>query len=75
MLSPSEVARILSVTRQEWSAPHYLHQWSSATLAKLLQDTPIHVELVDERGTPSIDPFSGKRIKLWLSSVTRAEAR
>jgi IS605 OrfB family transposase len=64
------------VERQKWNAlRHRLHQWSAATLVKLLQDSPIHVELVDERGTSSIDPFSGERIKRWLSSMTRIAAR
>jgi len=64
------------VKRQKWSAlRHSLHRWSVSTLVKLLQDSPIHVELVDERGTSSIDPFSGKRIRRWLSSMTRVAAR
>ena len=54
---------------------HRLHQWSVATLVKLLQDSPVHVELVDEHATSSIDPFSGRRIKRWLSSMTRIAAR
>ena len=52
-----------------------MHQWSVATLVKLLQDSPVHVELMDERGTSSIDPFSGKRIRRWLHSMTRVAAR
>jgi putative transposase len=64
------------VERTRWSAlRHRLHQWSVATLTKLLQDSPVYVELVDERGTSSIDPFTGRRIRRWLSSVTRAVAR
>ena len=64
------------VERQKWKAlRHRLHQWSVSTLVKLLQDSPIHVELVDERGTSSIDPFSGKRVRRWLSSMTRVAAR
>ena len=64
------------VERQKWSKlRHRLHQWSSATLVKLLQDSPVHVELVDERSTSTIDPFSGRRIRWWLPSVTRVAAR
>ncbi|MEB3861912.1 MAG: IS200/IS605 family accessory protein TnpB-related protein [Desulfurococcales archaeon] len=64
------------VERQGWSAlRHRLHQWSVATLVEFLQDSPVHVELVDERGTSSIDPFSGNRIRWWFSSVTRVAAR
>ncbi len=64
------------VEQQRWSAlRHRLYQWSIATLVSLLQDSPVHMELVDERGTSSIDPFSGKRIRRWLSSMTRIAAR
>jgi len=64
------------VERTRWDTlRHRLHQWSVVTLVKLLQDSPVHVELVDERGTSSIDPFSGKRVRRWLSSMTRAAAR
>ncbi len=64
------------VERRKWRAlRHRLHQWSAATLAGLLQDSPVHVEFVDERGTSSIDPFSDKRIRRWLHSVTRVAAR
>ncbi len=64
------------VKRQGWGAlRHRLHQWSASTLVKLLQDSPVHVELVDERGTSFIDPFSGKRIRRWLTSMTRTAAR
>jgi len=64
------------VERRWWSAlRHRLHQWSVSTLTKLLQDSPIHVEPVDERGTSSLDPFSGRRVQRWLSSVTRVAAR
>ena len=55
------------VERQRWSAlRHRLHQWSVSTLVKLLQDSPVHVELVDERGTSTVDPFSGRRIRVRL---------
>ena len=64
------------VERQEWSAlRHRLHQWSVSTLVKLLQDSPVYVKLLDERGTTFIDPFSGKRVRRWLSSMTRVAAR
>ncbi|MEB2837153.1 MAG: IS200/IS605 family accessory protein TnpB-related protein [Desulfurococcales archaeon] len=64
------------VERQRQSAlRHRLHQWSVVTLVRLLQVSPVHVELVDERGTSSIDPFSNRRIWRWLHSVTRVAAR
>jgi IS605 OrfB family transposase len=64
------------VERQRWSAlRHRLHQWSVSTLVKLLQDSPVHVKFVDERGTSSVDPFSSRRVRRWLSSVTRFAAR
>lgn len=64
------------VERQKRSAlRHRLHQWSVSTLVRLLHDSPVYIELVDERRTSSIDPFSGKRVRRWLPSVTRAAAR
>ncbi len=64
------------VERQRWSKlRHRLHQWSASMLVKLLQDSPVYVELVNEWGTSSVDPFSGKRVRRWLSSMTRVAAR
>ncbi len=61
---------------QRWSAlRHRLHQWSVSTLVKLLKDSPVHVVLVNESGTSTIDLFSGRRIRRWLSSMTRVAAR
>jgi IS605 OrfB family transposase len=42
---------------------HRIHQWSVATLIKLLEDRPIHVIRVSERGSSSVDPFTGRRIE------------
>ena len=41
---------------------HRIHQWSIATLIKLLEDRPVHVVRVSERGSSSVDPFTGRRI-------------
>lgn len=50
--------------RTRWSAPrHRPHQWCFVTPTRLLQESPVHVELVGEQGTSSIDPFSGKRVR------------
>jgi putative transposase len=41
---------------------HRIHQWSVATLIKLLEDRPVHVVRMYERSSSSVDPFTGKRI-------------
>ncbi len=41
---------------------HRFHQWSVSTLIKLLEEKPINVARVDERGSSSKDPFSGSII-------------
>ncbi len=54
---------------------HRIHQWSIATLIKLLEDRPIHVVRVSERGSSSVDPFTGKRIDGYSPLVIRAAVR
>ncbi len=41
---------------------HRIHQWSVPTLIELLEEKPIHVAKISERGSSSKDPFSGSRI-------------
>ncbi|MDT7888984.1 MAG: IS200/IS605 family accessory protein TnpB-related protein [Desulfurococcales archaeon] len=41
---------------------HRIHQWSVSKLIELLEDRPIHVVRVSEKGSSSVDPFSRKRI-------------
>ncbi len=41
---------------------HRIHQWSVSTLIKLLEEKPIHVAKISERGSSSKDPTSGSRI-------------
>ncbi len=54
---------------------HRIHQWSVATLIKLLEDRPIHVVRVSERGSSSVDPFSMKRIDGYSPLVIRTAVR
>jgi putative transposase len=54
---------------------HRIHQWSVATLIKLLEDRPIHVVRVSERGSSSVDPFTGRRIKGYSPLVIRTAVR
>jgi len=42
---------------------HRIHQWSVSTLVKLLEERPVHVVKVSERGSSSTDPFTGAKIK------------
>ncbi len=54
---------------------HRIHQWSIATLIKLLEDRPIHVVRVSERGSSSVDPFTGRRIDGYSPLVIRTAVR
>jgi len=54
---------------------HRIHQWSIATLIKLLEDRPVHVVRVSERGSSSIDPFTKKRIEGYSPLVIRTAVR
>ena len=54
---------------------HRIHQWSIATLIKLLEDRPIHVVRISERGSSSVDPFTKKRINGYSPLVIRTAVR
>jgi IS605 OrfB family transposase len=54
---------------------HRIHQWSIATLIKLLEDRPVHVVRVSERGSSSVDPFTRKRIDGYSPLVIRTAVR
>jgi IS605 OrfB family transposase len=49
---------------------HRIHQWSVARLIEPLEDRPIHVVRVSEKGSSSVDPFSRKRIDGYSPLVT-----
>jgi putative transposase len=54
---------------------HRIHQWSIATLIKLLEDRPVHVVRVSERGSSSVDPFTKKRINGYSPLLIRTAVR
>jgi IS605 OrfB family transposase len=54
---------------------HRIHQWSVRKLVELLDEKPIHVVKVSERGTSSRDPFTGKMIKKFEPLVTRTAVK
>jgi IS605 OrfB family transposase len=54
---------------------HRIHQWSVKKLIELLDEKPVHVVKVSERGTSSKDPFTGKRIKKFEPLVTRTAVK
>jgi putative transposase len=54
---------------------HRIHQWSIATLIKLLEDRPIHVVRISERGSSSVDPFTGRRVDGYSPLVIRTAVR
>ena len=54
---------------------HRIHQWSVKKLIELLDEKPIHVVKVSEKGTSSRDPFTGKRIKRFRPLVIRTAVK
>jgi transposase, IS605 OrfB family, central region len=50
---------------------HRIHQWSASTLIKLLEEKPVHVVRVSEKGSSSIDPFTSLRIRSYRSLMIR----
>jgi len=54
---------------------HRIHQWSVKKLIELLDEKPIHVVKVSEKGTSSRDPFTGKRIKKFKPLVIRSAVK
>jgi len=54
---------------------HRIHQWSVKKLIKLLDETPVHVVKVSERGTSSKDPFTGRRIKRFEPLMIRTAVK
>jgi IS605 OrfB family transposase len=54
---------------------HRIHQWSVKKLIELLDEKPIHVVKVSEKGTSSRDPFTGKRIKWFEPLVIRSAVK
>jgi IS605 OrfB family transposase len=54
---------------------HRIHQWSVRKLVKLLDEKPVHVIKVSERGTSSKDPFTGRRIRRFKPLVIRTAVK
>jgi len=54
---------------------HRIHQWSVKKLIELLDEKPIHVVKISEKGTSSRDPFTGKRIKWFEPLVIRSAVK
>jgi IS605 OrfB family transposase len=54
---------------------HRIHQWSVKKLIELLDEKPIHVVGVSERGTSSRDPFTGLRINEYKPLVIRSAVK
>ena len=44
---------------------HRIHQWSVSTLIRLLEEKPVHVVKVSEKGSSSTDPFTGAKVKSY----------
>jgi IS605 OrfB family transposase len=54
---------------------HRIHQWSVKKLIELLDEKPIHVIKVSERGTSSRDPFTGRRVRRFKPLVIRSAVK
>ena len=54
---------------------HRIHQWSVKKLIELLDEKPIHVVKVSERGTSSRDPFTGRRVRGFEPLVIRTAVK
>jgi IS605 OrfB family transposase len=54
---------------------HRIHQWSVKKLIELLDEKPIHVVKVSEKGTSSRDPFTGLMINEYRPLVIRSAVK
>ncbi|MDT7889767.1 MAG: IS200/IS605 family accessory protein TnpB-related protein [Desulfurococcales archaeon] len=54
---------------------HRIHRWSVSKLIELLEDRPIHVVKVSEKGSSSVDPFSKRRIDGYSPLVIRSAVK
>jgi len=54
---------------------HRIHQWSVSTLIRLLEEKPVHVVRVSEKGSSSTDPFTNVRIEKYSPLVIRIAVR
>jgi IS605 OrfB family transposase len=54
---------------------HRIHQWSVRKLIELLDEKPVHVVEVSERGTSSRDPFTGGRVRGFEPLVIRTAVK
>jgi IS605 OrfB family transposase len=54
---------------------HRIHQWSVKRLIEVLDEKPIHVIKVSEKGTSSRDPFTGLRINGYKPLVIRTAVK
>jgi len=54
---------------------HRIHQWSIKKLIELLDEKPIHIVKVSEKGTSTRDPFTGRRIGRFEPLVIRTAVK
>ncbi len=54
---------------------HRIHQWSVSTLIRLLEEKPVHVVKVSEKGSSSTDPFTGARINGYTPLMIRSAVK
>jgi len=54
---------------------HRIHQWSVKKLIELLDEKPIHIVKVSEKGTSSRDPLTGLKINEYKPLVIRSAVK
>ena len=51
---------------------HRIHQWGASMLAKLLEEKPVHVAKVSEKGSSSTESFTDMRINSYTPVIRYA---
>ena len=54
---------------------HRIHQWSVSTLVKLLEENPVHIAKVSEKGSSSTDPLTRSKVKSYTLMVIRVAVK
>ena len=54
---------------------HRIHQWSVSTLAKLLEENPVHIAKVSEKGSSLTDPLTRSKIRSYTQLMIRVAVK
>jgi transposase len=72
---PTRVIKGASYRDANSKLRHRIHQWSVRKLIELLDEKPVYVIKVSERGTSSRDPFTGRRVRSFEPLVIRTAVK